>query len=211
MFRRSTNNPYVSESGYYNYGSFSAIGGADNVGGGQRFGGMLGQTAVESNASALKVSYTTTGTLYQGIYQLVKFNTAIVRGELLFWDTLANNGLNDFEVTHTVTSVITFRAGVALYTDSSATGKYGWIQVAGLASVLYANSAPDATLGLGVIQGTTKDVPDFSVTTVNTTAMATAQLAEDTLALIGVAYETPAQNAIKRVLLSLQGFYPNIG
>lgn len=208
MFRKSSNNPWVSPSGYANTGSFAQIGGTEPVG--NRFQGMLGQTIVCSNADALKLSNTSVGTLYQGVYQLVKFNTAIVRGELLFWDTLANNGLNDYEVTHTVTAANTFRAGVALFTDANASGKYGWIQVAGLASLLYANSAPDATLGLGVIQATVKDVPLLTVTTVNTTANATAQLSEDVLAFVGVAYETPAQNSIKRVLLSLGAFYPNV-
>lgn len=208
MFRKSSNNPWVSPTGNLNTSSFAQIGGTETVG--TRFQGMLGQTIVCSNADALKMSDSDVGTLYEGVYQLVKFNTAVIRGELLFWDTLANNGINDFEVTHTVTAANTFRAGVALYTDSSASGQYGWIQVAGLATMLYANSAPDATLGLGVIQATAKDTPLLTVTTVNTTANATAQLSEDLLAFVGVAYETPATNSLKRVLMNLAGFYPNI-
>lgn len=208
MFRKSSNVGWAGGAGNLNQQSFEQLGGTEPVG--TRLGGILGSTIVLNNGDALKQSYTTTGTLYQGIYQLVKFNTAIVRGELLFWDTLANNGQAEFEVTHTVTAVNTFRAGVALYTDASATGKYGWIQVAGLATMLYANSAPDATLGLGVIQATVKDVPLLTVTTVNTTANATAQLSEDVLAFVGVAYETPAINGLLRVWMNLGSFYPNI-
>lgn len=207
MFRKSSNAPW-SGQGYFNFGSVEQIGGASQVG--TRLAGQLGVTVVANNGDALKNSYTATGTLYQGVYQLVKFNTAIVRGELLFWDTLANNGQADYEVTHTVTAVNTFRAGVALYTDASATGKYGWIQVAGLATMLYANSAPDATLGLGVIQATVKDVPLLTVTTVNTTANATAQLSEDIIGFVGVAYETPAINGLLRVWMNLGSFYPNV-
>lgn len=207
MFRKSSNNPWWNGKGM-NSGSFSSIGGTETVG--SRMAGMLGQCVVYDNPAALKASDTSVGTLYMGCYQLVKFNSAITRGELLFWDTLANNGLNDFEVTHTPSTAITFRAGVALYTDASASGKYGWIQVAGLATCLYANSAPDATLGLTVIQATVKDVPLLTVATVNTSADATAQLTEDVKAIVGVAYETPATNSLKRVLLNLMGFYPNM-
>jgi hypothetical protein len=145
-----------------------------------------------------------------GSYQLVKFAGAMVRGQLVFWDTLANNGLADYEVTHTVTAATCFRAGVALFTDAQATGKFGYIQTGGLGSMLFGNSAV-GTIGLGVIQATALDVPLLTVATVNTTAMATAQLTEDVLALVGQAYETPTQNAISRVLMLPNGFYPNVG
>jgi len=207
MFRKSSNNPWISPSGFLNTGSFASIGGTETVG--TRFQGMLGQTIVCSNADALKASNTSVGTLYNGVYQLVKFNSAIVRGQLVFWDTLANNGLNDYEVTSTVTAATAFRAGVALFTDASASGKYGWIQVAGLANCLYGNS-PVGTIGLAVIQATALDVPLLTVATVNTSADATVQLTEDLRAYIGVAYETPAQNAVRRVLLSTGAFFPNI-
>lgn len=209
MFRKSSNNSYVGQ--FINYAYDASPGGVEPISGSIRYGGLLGQTLVMNDGDALKVSYTTTGTLYMGIYQYVKFASAVTRGELLFWDTLANNGLHDFEVTHTPSAAITFRAGVCLLTDASATGKYGWIQVAGLANMKYANSAPDATLGLTVIQATDKDVPLLTVATVNTSADATAQLTEDVKAIVGVAYETPATNSVKRVLMNLMGFYPNIG
>lgn len=207
MFRKSSNNPWISPSGNLNTGSFAQIGGTEPVG--NRFQGMLGQTIVCSNADALKLSDSSVGTLYNGVYQLVKFSSAIVRGQLVFWDTLANNGLNDYEVTSTVTAATAFRAGVALFTDASASGKYGWIQVAGLANCLYGNSTV-GTIGLAVIQATALDVPLLTVATVNTSADATAQLTEDLRAYIGVAYETPAQNAVRRVLLSPGAFFPNI-
>jgi hypothetical protein len=198
-----------------NAGSFPQIGGEDvapvlATAGGARFPGLLGQTVVHSNKSALQASKTSVGTLFQGVYQLVKFSGAMLRGQLVFWDTLANNGLADFEVTHSVTAATCFRAGVSLFTDAGATGKFGWIQVAGLASMQFANAAV-GTIGLGVIQATAVDVPLLTVSTVNTTAMATAQLAEDVIALVGQAYETPTQNVISRVLMSLNGFYPNVG
>lgn len=210
--RRSTNNPWVSPSGYLNTGSFDNLGGGDSGTINARFNGLLGQCVVHSNGSALKASDTsTTGTLYMGVYQLVKFASALVKGQLVFWDTLANNGLNDFEVTQTASAAITFRAGVALYTDASATGKYGWIQTDGLATMKYGNSAPDATLGINVIQATAKDTPLLTVATVNTSADGTTILGEDLKAWVGVAYETPVQNDLARVLMNSAGFYTNIG
>lgn len=207
MFRKSSNNPYVGGEINRAYDLIQG-GGTETVG--FRYPGLLGQTWVANNGDALKVSYTTTGTLYQGVYQYVKFTSAVTRGELLFWDTLANNGMADFEVTHTVTAASAFRAGVCLLTDASATGRFGWIQVAGLANMLYGNAAP-GTIGLGVIQATAANTALLTVATVNTIADATAVTELEFRANVGVAYETPAQNAVRRVWMNLSGFYPNVG
>lgn len=209
MYRRSTNNMWIPPGGL-NAAYFGTIGGADAGSLDNRFPGLLGQTVVHSNASALKDSKTSVGTLFMGTYQLVKFTSAIVRGQLVFWDTLANNGLNDFEVTSTSTAATCFRAGVALLTDAAASGKFGYIQVLGLASMQFANAAV-GTIGLGVIQATAVNVGLLTVNTVNTIADATAVTAAELRAYVGVAYETPTQNVISRVLMDPKGFFPNIG
>jgi hypothetical protein len=209
MFRRSTNNPWIPPGGI-NSSYFGTIGGADIGSLDNRYPGLLGQTVVHSNSSALKSSKTTVGTLFEGVYQLVKFNTAVVRGQLLFWDTLANNGINDFEVVNTTSAAACFRAGVCLFTDAAATGKFGYIQVAGLASMQFANAAV-GTIGLGVIQATAVNVGLLTVNTVNTIADATAITAAEKRAWVGTAYETPTQNVISRVLMSSDGFLVNIG
>lgn len=201
MFRKSTNNPFIPSAGL-NSGSFANLGGTDTIG--QRYPGLLGQSVVYDNGAALKVSKASVGTLYSGVYQLVKFTSAVVRGELLFWDTLANNGLNDFEVTHTVTAPAMFKAGVSLFTDTGASGSYGWVQIAGLARCLYRAAVTDATIGNLVIQtsGTTSTVDAIADAGAIATALAIKQI-------VGVAYETPANDGILRVLLNLAGFYPN--
>lgn len=214
MFRRSTNNIWVPPGGL-NAGSFLTIGGEDSApvlqqAGAGRFPGLLGATVVHNNASALLDSKTSVGTLFMGVYQLVKFTTAVTRGTLVFWDTLANNGLADYEVTNTSTAATCFRAGVSLFTDAAATGKFGYIQVAGLASVQFAAAAV-GTIGLGVIQATAVNVGLLTVNTVNTIADVTAITAAEKRAWVGTAYETPTNGAITRVLLGLDGFYPNIG
>lgn len=202
MFRKSSNNPFV-QGGYLNAAYNDNLGGPETVG--QRYPGLLGQTVVAGNADALKMSDTSIGTLYEGVYQLVKFTTAITRGQLVFWGTLANNGINDFEVGSTVAATSMFRAGVALRTDSSASGKYGWIQVAGLASMLY-GTVTDATIGNGVYQ--------TSATTATVDALADAGADATALSrkrFVGIAYATPASDTVARVLMNLGGFYPNIG
>lgn len=204
MPTKSSNNIWRPPTGM-NTGSFAQIGGQEPVG--TRMQGQLGGIVVHSNASALLDSNTSIGTLYQGTYQLVKAASTLVRGQLVFWDTLANNGLNDYEVTSTVTAATAFRAGVAICAATS--GEYVFIQTDGLANCLYGAGTP-GTIGLAVIQATNVDVPLLTVNTVNTSADATVQLTEDLRAFIGLAYETPAASTVTRVLLAPGAFFPNI-
>jgi len=216
MFRRSTNNPWISPSGFLNSGGFEAIGGADTApGAGQRFPGLLGQTVVHSNATALKASRLATGTLFEGIYQLVRYApgvTTISRGQLVFWDTLANNGIPNFRVTGTSTATTNFRAGVALAAETAGGNLYAWIQVAGMASILF-GASPAAADGQLVIQATAADTPLLTVATVNTFADATA--VPTTVAWhksrVGINYGVPTASVPNRVLMDLNAFVPNIG
>lgn len=207
MFRSSSNNPFI-QGGYLNAAYSETLGGPETVG--QRYPGLLGQTVVASNWQALKVSDTVNvGTLYMGVYQLVKFGSAIVRGNLVFWDTLANNGLNDFEVVGTVSATTVFRAGVALRTDASATGKYGWIQVAGLATMHFQDAVTSNVIGDLIIQSS------LTTATVDSIADAGTTFATNGGAklFVGTAYELPADlagGALTRVLMNTFGFYANI-
>jgi hypothetical protein len=200
MFRKSSNNPFIPVGGL-NSGSFAQIGGPEVVG--QRFKGLLGQTVVYDNAAALKASKTSVGTLYSGVYQLVKLNSAVTRGEVVYWDTLANNGLNDYEVTHTVTAPAMFKAGIAICDGTS--GEYAWIQIAGLASVLYRAAVTSAILGNLVVttSATAADCDALADAGAFATALAMKQL-------VGIAYELPANSSVKRVSLNLAGFLQNI-
>lgn len=207
MYRRSTNNPWIPTNGLNGGPAFAQIGGEDTApGAGARYAGMLGQTVVHSNKSALQASKTTVGTLFMGVYQLVKFTSAITRGRILTWDTLANNGLNDFEVTETVAATSPFRAGIALFTDAQASGKFGYIQVAGLASVLF-GTVTSAIIGNLVTQQTLTTAVADAIADAGTT-FATNTGAKT---FIGIAYELPASATVTRVLLNPMGFYPNIG
>jgi len=91
MPTRNSNNVWRPSAGL-NSGSFAQIGGTEPVG--TRMQGQLGAIIQHSNATALLDSLTSVGTLYEGEYQLVKFTSTIARGQVVFWDTLANNGRN---------------------------------------------------------------------------------------------------------------------
>jgi hypothetical protein len=200
MFRKSSNNPFIPVGGL-NSGSFSQIGGPETVN--QRFKGLLGQTVVYDNAAALKASKLSVGTLYAGVYQLVKLNSSVLRGQVCYWDTLANNGLNDFEVTTTVTAPAIFKAGIAICDGTN--GEFVWIQIAGLASVLYRAAVTSAVLGNLVIttSATAADCDALADAGAFSTALAMKQL-------VGTAYELPVNSSIRRVSLNLAGFLQNI-
>lgn len=206
MFRRSSNNVFIPPKGL-NSGSFAKIGNStDELG--ERYPGLLGATLVVDDGGARKYSDTSVGTLRNGVYQLVKFSGAVTKGQLVYWDTLANAGFADFEVTGTATAAGCFKAGVALFdvtSDQVTAGAYGWIQIAGLATVKYRSTVTSAVLGNLVLATSLTDG----------TLDAIADGADFIIAgtfkrLVGTAYELPTNGGLKLVALNLAGFYPNI-
>lgn len=222
MGTRSTNNPWVSPDGFLNSGYFGFIGGEDTAPvlqttAGSRFPGLLGTTVIHSFDSALKASKTSVGTLHQGTYQLVKFAGTLTatggniqRGEIVFWDTLANNGLNTFTVTNTPTATTCFRAGIVICASqvvANAQGKFGWIQVGGLASVRYRAAVTSTVIGNLVVQESLTSNEADAIADAGTTFATNA----GAKTVIGIAYETPANDGVLRVLMNPFGFYPNVG
>lgn len=218
MAVRSSNNVWIPPNGINGGPAFTTIGGEDSapvlaLPGNGRFPGSLGGEIEADNASALKLSNLTIGTLFMGRYQLVKFTSAIVRGEIVAWDTLANNGLADYEVTHTFAATAAFKAGVALFTDASATGKFGFIQTDGLANMLYDDNT-DTTIGDLVFTGTAANTPAAAATVVAIDDADVTTLAGAVGVfkyIVGIAYETPAASVLRRVLMNPMGFYRNVG
>lgn len=223
MFRRSTNNPWIPVGGL-NFGYVDGIGGSDpSPGAGQRFNGQLGQTVVHSNKSALQDSAKiggTTFTLFEGVYQLVKFSNTLVgttgsptlvkRGSIVFWNTNALNGIPNFEVTDSPTATNSFRAGVVVCPDTllaGVAGKFGYIQVAGLATGLYQAAVTSAVLGNLVTQGS------LTTNVFNAVADAGTDFATNVgeKLMAGLAYELPANNGLLKILMSLRGWVPNVG
>jgi hypothetical protein len=208
MFRRSSNNPWIPVGGL-NSGYFGTIGGADAGNLDNRFPGQLGQTVVHSTKTALQDSKLSVGTLFEGVYQLVKFNSAMTRGQLVFWETNANNGIPNFLVTSTVTTVSLFRAGVCLFTDAAATGKFGYIQVAGLASMLYGTVA-GGVIGQLVVQDTLTTAVVNSITDATQFPAAT-QASDFKRGPLGLAYELPVTGTVLKVLMRPDGWHYNVG
>lgn len=162
----------------------------------QPYTGMVGKRLVLTAAMAAALSDTAIGTLYEGIYQYVQFNasesTAPARGKLCYWD--------DYENYIVTTNVGTGNAGSIKLptTDNSGnfagvilnavtSGNYGFIQIAGKASVLFKSATTKTTPFAGdmvIADGTGSDTADVLV---QTTAL-TGALAKT---ILGVAINTP--------------------
>lgn len=101
----------------------------------QPYTGQLGGKLSLDAATALALSDTAIGTLYGGVYQYVKFKagttTAPARGQVVFWDDIDNYVVTP-DATATNDSQI---AGIVL--NAVTKGNYGFIQIAGKASVLF--------------------------------------------------------------------------
>lgn len=165
------------------------------------------------NATALQLSYTSTGTLYAGLYRYVKFispaaNT-IVRGQPTFWvttQTSANLFASDqsqYTVSIDPSASIGdgLFAGVAILVGAAATGtvatstQWGWIQSVGIAYVKYRSSVSDTTIGDLVII-VTNTVTFDSIA--DATSNGTATLIKN---IVGVSVEAAANSGVKRVSL----------
>ncbi len=208
--RRGSNSTIIPPAGL-NSGSFKQLGfGTDAIG--SRAAGQLGQLLYYDRDGAKVVSHAPTGILLEGGYQLVKFGvmTAPARGQLVFWDTFANNGARDYKVTNVSTATADFKAGVlitALSIDGGPTlaGEFGWIQVAGLASGLY-GTVTSAVIGNLVTQ-TSLTTNTFDAHADAGTTFATNGGAK---LFAGIAYELPASASIRQIWMNPMGFYPRI-
>lgn len=120
--------------------------------------GMLGKIVAITRERAAQLSYPTTGTLYEGLYQCVRFlsssTASNIRGGALCWSDRANFVVTPDQLATTEEDF----AGVGLMANTK--GNYGWIQVAGQCSIKYRASVTDATLGNLVLQLTTTNTFD---------------------------------------------------
>lgn len=168
------------------------------------YDGMLGQKfavnglASGSPAEATRLSNTAIATLHGGVYQYVKFlSTAVganIRGGIVFWSDIDN-----FVVTPDVTLATQgLIAGVSLAVDVA--GDYSFIQVAGLAEVLFKSSITKTTPAAGdlviVDQGGGTPTARGDVL-----ADATSITSPILKSVIGVAVAVPVGAAVSTVLL----------
>jgi hypothetical protein len=161
-----------------------------------------GDRIVLDDATAAALSNTTVGTLYGGVYMyvgtLATATQAPRRGGIAFWRsnelpggaTLGYTCTSDAQPTAAIPSYI---AGV--FINSITAGNFGWIQVAGTASVLYDSSVTAAATGISVSAKVSASLP--------ATADAGVALSITTLAFqLGVAIGSPVSSTISSVIIT---------
>lgn len=183
----------ISQTGYMNSGPDTVAGGVSSgLTGAAMFPGQLGDILEVSHTMAAQLSDSAIGTLYGGEYQYVLFLSTggnSVRGQVMYWSDEAN-----YVVTATAPTSGARRAGIALGVVTA--GKYGWIQVTGLASVLFKASITKATPAIDDLV-----VIDVSAVRGDVIADATAIVSPNLKLVLGVAAEAPVSNSIKKVEL----------
>ena len=167
---------------------------------------LPGDRIVLDDATALALSDTTIGTLYGGVYMYVKVTVvtrAVVRGGIAFFKT------SDIGSAYTVysdadpsTSVPTHIAGI--FINVITTAQYGWIQVAGAASVLFDSAS------LTAIADGNWVTAKVGATTASTADVGAAAGVVTLAALLGVACGIPTSAVISTVMLTRGNFMGRI-
>ena len=162
-----------------------------------------GDRIVLDDATALGLSDTAVGTLYGGVYQYVGTLTGATatytRGRIMFYGSAQqpNGASAAYTVTadaQPTTAVPTYIAGICLNTLTA--GNFGWIQVAGTASVLYDNTLTATNTGLWVSAKVSASSGTLS------SADCGAAVGTTTLsALIGTALGSPTASTVAAVIM----------
>lgn len=207
--------PFYQSAKYLNDVNDATLGGALTVGGStltvgsQAQQNVPGDRIILDDVSANLLSDTTVGTLYGGIYmyvQCVKTTQSAAVGGIAFMkpgDVGATGGLVKNYISYTdaqpSTTVPTFVLGV--YINALTASNWGWIQIAGVASVLFDSSVSQTTSGSTVIAKASATVAstadNLTATTTITAALAAAIIG---VSLVQVTTSTAAKVAITRGL-----------
>jgi hypothetical protein len=169
---------------------------------------LPGDRIVLDDASALALSDTVnTGTLFGGVYMyvgtLATSTAAPARGTIAFWRAaeLPGGATQGYTVTadaQPTTSLPAYIAGV--FINAITKGNFGWIQVAGVASVLFDTGLTATALAVTVSAkagATTASTADAGV------AISTVTLAN----VLGVAIGTPVISTISSVIITRGGTF----
>lgn len=133
----------------------------DTVVGGQPLFGNSSTVSKVAGQLGMAIEFTdrnvvfdaTTGTVYGGKFQYVRLSagsTALVRGQIVFWDVTV--AVNLYQVTTLETGTVPgaqFVAGIALSAELDP-GNYGYIQTFGLVAVKYRAALSHVPAGVGV-------------------------------------------------------------
>lgn len=162
---------------------------------------LPGDRIVLDDATALALSDTTVNTLYGGIYMYVQgtwTTTAAVVGGIAFWKQ-ADVGVQyvAYGDAQPATATPSFIAGI--WINALTKGNYGWIQIAGVASVLFDSAVTATTVGEMVVAKVSASVPS--------TADNGATVSQQTVAdLLGVSIQTVAASTVSQVALTRSPF-----
>jgi len=162
---------------------------------------LPGDRIVLDDISALALSDTTIGTLYGGIYmygQYTTTTTACVRGGIAFFAQAdVGTAYTFYGDAKPAVATPSFIAGIFINVITK--GNYGWIQIAGVASVLFDSSVTATTVGSMVSAKVSATVPS--------TADNGATVSQQTVAdLLGVSIQTVAASTISQVALTRSPF-----
>ena len=161
-----------------------------------------GDRIVLDDATALALSDSAIGTLYGGVYMYVQASVttrAIVRGGIGFFKQ-ADLGVQyvAYSDAQPSTSVPTYVAGI--FINALTTLYYGWIQVAGAASILF-----DAS-GLTAIAAGNWVTAKVSAATASTADVGAVAGVVTLAALLGVAVGLPSSAVVSTVMLTRGNF-----
>jgi len=169
---------------------------------------QIGDRIVLDEATALALSDTSVGTLYGGVYMYVGtiasslITQAPARGLFAFWrsNELPGGATDSYLVTSDAQSSTTLPSYIAgIFINALTKGNYGWIQVAGVASVLFDNTLTSSATGVTVSAKVSATLPS--------TADAGVALTTVTLAFVlGVAIGSPISSTISSVIITRGNF-----
>ena len=157
-----------------------------------------GDRIVLDDATALALSDTTIGTLYGGIYMYVQAKTttlAIALGGIAFWKQ-ADVGTAYIVYGDALPAAATPSFIAGIFINAITSGNYGWVQIAGVASVLFAAAITATTVG--------------SLVTAKVSATGAengATVTQETVASqIGVSIQTAAAATVSQVAITRSPF-----
>lgn len=163
-----------------------------------------GDRIVLDDATALALSDTAIGTLFGGVYQYVG-NTATgntVRGKIAFFQAADVGGTASVYRVSTVanpsTTVPSYIAGI--FINAITASQWGWIQVAGAASVLFDSTA------LTAIAAGNWVTAKISAATAGTADVGAAAGVVTLAAIIGVAVGLPTSAVVTTVMMTRGNF-----
>lgn len=162
---------------------------------------LPGDRIVLDDATALALSDTSVGTLLGGIYEYVQYKTttrSAVLGGIAFWkQSDVGTSYIVYGDAQPATATPSFIAGI--FISAPTANNFCWIQIAGVANVLFDSAISATTVGSMVSAKVSSNVAS--------TADNAATVTQETVAcLLGVSIQTAAASTVSEVALTRSPF-----